>query len=217
MRGEHQKRHVVRDVFVVVVLPVFLPLLAEVGEDVLVVRRALLVDEVHEELLQETRYASQVHGEGEITLATKEHTKTSPAKSPTNQEAWQLLAQDLIQAIYETAKKELPLQINFQVVEKEKTDRGSVTLHFSDRNVLLELNGETSQLNWEYAFQLMKLIFTPDYDYDIAKEKPGTKKGIYLDCGDGLWHELGKGVLNIDPEFDAVAQIEEHMRKLTSN
>ena len=58
-----------------------------------------------EELLQETRYASQVHGEGEITVATKEHTKTSPAKSPTNQEAWQLLAQDLIQAIYETAKK----------------------------------------------------------------------------------------------------------------
>ncbi|MBY5949645.1 hypothetical protein KUV23_01610 [Algoriphagus marincola] len=170
-----------------------------------------------EELLQETRYASQVHGEGEITVATKEHTKTSPAKSPTNQEAWQLLAQDLIQAIYETAKKELPLQINFQVVEKEKTDRGSVTLHFSDRNVQLELNGKTSQLNWEYAFQLMKLIFTPDYDYDIAKEKPGTKRGIYLDCGDGLWHELGKGILNIDPEFDAVAQIEEHMRKLTSN
>ncbi|MCS5489957.1 hypothetical protein [Algoriphagus limi] len=169
------------------------------------------------ELIEQTRYSSRVEGEGEITVATVEQGKTSPLKSPTNQEAWQLLAQDLIQAIYETAKKESPLQINFRVVEKDSIHNASIKLHFADRKVIFEHNGKKENLNWEYAFQLMKLIFTPDYDYDIAKETPGKKRGIYLDCGDGYWHELGKGVINIDPSFDAVGQIEKNFRNLVES
>lgn len=170
-----------------------------------------------EELLNQTKYASQIHGEGEINIATLIDGNEGPLKNPSNQEAWQLLAQDLIQAIYETGKKEIPLQINFRVVEKDTILDGFITLHFADRKVLLQLGNQESNLNWEYAFQLMKLIFTPDYDYDLAKEKPGNKRGIYLDCGDGLWHELSKGVINIDPEFDAVRQIEEHLLKLVKS
>ncbi|NVK50554.1 MAG: hypothetical protein HWE09_12355 [Cyclobacteriaceae bacterium] len=169
------------------------------------------------ELIKETRYSSRVEGEGEITMATIEHGKTSVFKSPSNQEAWQLMAQDLIQAIYETAKKENPLQINFRVVEKEGIHDASIKLHFANRKVVFEHDDKTDSLNWEYAFQLMKLIFTPDYDYDLAKESPGKKRGIYLDCGDGLWHELGQGVINIDPSFDAVGQIEKNFRNLIEN
>jgi len=53
----------------------------------------------------------------------------------------------------------------------------------------------------------MKLIFTPDYNYEIAKTEPGNKRGSYIECGDGYWHELGKGVVNIDSSFDAVGKI----------
>ena len=53
----------------------------------------------------------------------------------------------------------------------------------------------------------MKLIFSPDYDYELAKEAPSNKRGEYIECGDGLWHELGKGVINIDPGFDTVSKI----------
>ncbi|NVJ85297.1 MAG: hypothetical protein HWE15_03280 [Algoriphagus sp.] len=166
------------------------------------------------ELLDQTRYASRVEGEGELTVATTEKGKTSPFKSPSNQEAWQLLAQDLIQAIYETAKKENPLQINFRLVDHDHVQDASIQLQFAHRKVIYEHDGQSDTLNWEYAFQLMKLIFTPDYDYDLAKESPGKKRGIYLDCGDGLWHELGKGVINIDPNFDAIGQIEKHFRNL---
>lgn len=168
-----------------------------------------------ETLLKDTRFASGVKGTGEITLATKEKNTISPPKTPLNQEAWKLLAQDVIQAIYETAKKEAPLQINFCIVDSTVAYEGSITLFFETRNVLFVWKGTSKTLNWEYAFQLMKLIFMPDYDYDIAGNHPGKTPGIYLECGDGWWHELGKGVLNIDQDFDAVQQIEHHLRNLT--
>ena len=66
---------------------------------------------------------------------------------------------------------------------------------------------EKRTIHWEYAIQLMKVVFTPDYHYEMAKEEPGKKRGGYIDCGDGFWHELGKGVVNIDPSFDAVGKI----------
>jgi hypothetical protein len=60
---------------------------------------------------------------------------------------------------------------------------------------------------WEKSLALMKLVFMPDYRYELAKEEPGTKRGAYLECGDGYWHELGKGVVNSHPSFDAVGKI----------
>ena len=117
------------------------------------------------------------------------------------------MAQDLIQAIYETVKKEAPLQVHYRLVENDHTTDCNITVHFSKREVIFEKNGVSRTINWEYAIQLMKLVFTPDYHYEMAKEEPGKKRGAYIDCGDGYWHELGKGVVNIDPSFDAVGKI----------
>ncbi|MEP0711424.1 MAG: hypothetical protein ABJC55_05830, partial [Algoriphagus sp.] len=62
--------------------------------------------------------------------------------------------------------------------------------------------------------QLLKLVFSPDYDYEVAKETPGTTRGEYIECGDGYWHELGKGVINVDSTFDAVQKIKDGFENL---
>lgn len=162
-------------------------------------------------LYQENKWSPRQLDEGGIVLYPGQE---SIPKTPVNQEAWQLMAQDLIQAIYETNKKEAPLHINYRLVTNEESIDCKITVHFSDRNVILSKGEESESINWDYAIQLMKLIFTPDYHYEIAKEKPGTKRGAYIDCGDGLWHELGKGVVNIDPAFDAVGKIQERFEDL---
>ncbi|HAH38306.1 MAG TPA: hypothetical protein DEQ87_20175 [Algoriphagus sp.] len=167
-----------------------------------------------QELISTSRWTGKSLDEGGIRIGLTESGKVKDYKTPANQEEWQLMAQDLIQAIYETTKKEAPLQVHYRIVNSEKTVDCSVSVHFSNRKVIFEQNGKSRTINWEYAIQLMKLVFTPDYHYDMAKESPGTKRGHYIDCGDGYWHELGKGVVNIDPAFDAVGKIQEGFQSL---
>lgn len=158
------------------------------------------------QLYERTRWTSKDIEDGGITVTAVEKDKDEGVKIPSNQEEWQLMAQDLIQAIYETVKKEAPLKIDYRQVLEEAVDC-SLTVHFSNREVIYEKGGNSRNVNWEYAIQLMKLVFTPDYHYELAKETAGTKRGCYINCGDGFWHELGKGVVNIDPTFDAVSKI----------
>ena len=80
--------------------------------------------------------------------------------------------------------------------------------------MIFEIGKEKRTIHWEYAIQLMKMVFTPDYHYEMAKEEAGKKRGTYIECGDGYWHELGKGVINIDPSFDAVGKIKAGFEEL---
>ncbi len=160
-----------------------------------------------QQLYDKTRWTNKDIEDGGITVTPIEKGKDDGVKIPANQEEWQLMAQDLIQAIYETVKKEAPLQVHYRLVDGDVINDCSITVHFSNREVIFEKDGASRTINWEYAIQLMKLVFTPDYHYEMAKEEPGKKRGAYIDCGDGYWHELGKGVVNIDPSFDAVGKI----------
>jgi hypothetical protein len=165
---------------------------------------------------QAAKWSGKSLNEAGITLTPIEAGKMGKIKVPADQEAWLILSQDLIQAIYETNKKELPLTINYRLVENDSVKDCSITVKFSNREVLFTEGTETRNLNWDYTIQLMKLIFTPDYHYDIAKEEPGKKRGGYINCGDGFWHELGKGVENIDDSFDAVGKIRSGFEDLLS-
>lgn len=166
---------------------------------------------------EKSKWSGKSLEEGGITLNPLESGRETKTKIPANQEEWQLIAQDLIQAIYETTKKEVPLTVRYRQVDNESVIDSAITIHFSSREVMLDIGGKTRTINWEYAVQLMKLIFTPDYNYDIAKTESGKKRGAYIECGDGYWHELGKGVINIDPSYDAVAKIKEGFESLIAN
>ncbi|MEB2785075.1 hypothetical protein [Algoriphagus persicinus] len=152
--------------------------------------------------------------EGGLTLSGIENNKPTSAKAPADQEAWQMLAQDVIQAIYETSKKEAPLTVNYRQVTNEESIDCSITMNFSNREAIFISENESRIINWDYAVQLLKLVFSPDYNYEIAKETAGTKRGSYIECGDGYWHELGKGVVNIDTSFDAVGKIKDGFENL---
>ena len=56
------------------------------------------------QLLQASRWTKKGIDEGGITLTPMEGSKSEGLKIPSNQEEWQLMAQDLIQAIYELEK-----------------------------------------------------------------------------------------------------------------
>ncbi|MDN3669971.1 hypothetical protein QWY93_11600 [Echinicola jeungdonensis] len=133
---------------------------------------------------------------------------------PSNQEDWHFLAQEFIQAIYEINKKEAPLTIRYRTITNTSTMDYHLTVKFSVRKVILEINGEIHEVDWEKTKELMSYIFLPDYDYSQASEKTPTKRGQYIDCGDGLWHKFGKGVINLDDSFDAISKIKQGIENL---
>ncbi|PZX52779.1 hypothetical protein LV84_03389 [Algoriphagus ratkowskyi] len=163
---------------------------------------------------EKTKWSGRNIEEGGIVLSALEQGKAGPSKAPVDQENWQMLAQDVIQAIYETSKKEAPLTVNYRQVTHEESIDCAITMNFSNREAVFQLKHESRTINWEYAVQLLKLVFSPDYNYDLAKETAGTTRGEYIECGDGYWHELGKGVINVDTTFDAVQKIKDGFENL---
>lgn len=159
------------------------------------------------QLLQVSHWTKKGIDEGGITLTPMEGSKSEGLKIPSNQEEWQLMAQDLIQAIYELEKKEAPLTVHYRKVEREQISDISLTIHFSNREAVVITSANSKKISWARAIDLMKFVFMPDYRYEQAKDTPGTKRGSYLDCGDGYWHELGKGVVNSHALVDAVGKI----------
>lgn len=158
-------------------------------------------------LLGETHWSNKPLEEGSIVVSFLPKQGKEDIKTPSNQEEWLLLAQEIIQAIYETSKKEAPLSIRYQKVEASQTRACVLTLYFATRTVVVSIEGKDKSISWKEATKLMKLVFTPDYDYSKASPSPGKQPGAYLDCGDGYWFSLGKGVTNSHPSFDAVQKI----------
>ena len=144
------------------------------------------------QLLQATHWTKKSIDEGGITLTPMEGTKSGGLKIPANQEEWQMMAQDLIQAIYELEKKEAPLTVQYRKVEREQISDLSLTIHFSNREAVVVREEVSKNISWEGAISLMKFVFLPDYRYEQAKETPGTKRGSYIECGDGFLARTGQ-------------------------
>lgn len=171
-------------------------------------------------LYSQTKWSNRtsLDEEGGIKILAKDiHGKISRA-IPNNQQDWHYLSQEYIQAIYEVNKKEAPLTVRYRKVDKhgQITDY-ELTVKFSIRKIELLINGTPGEAGWEETKPLLSAIYLPDYNYEIAKENPSTKRGSYIDCGDGFWHEFGKGVINIDDSFDAASKIKDEFMKLNQH
>lgn len=152
--------------------------------------------------------------EGGINIVAKDRQGKKTAHIPQNQQDWQIIAQDLIQAIYETSKKELPLSLRYLMRTKTEETMIHLTVNFSIRKVEIKTNGKFKEGAWDKTKDLLSYVFLPDYDYSKAKQQVPNHPGHFIDCGDGYWHEIGKGVVNIDNSFDAVSKIKEGFQNL---
>ncbi|UJP67134.1 hypothetical protein IPZ59_17570 [Mongoliitalea daihaiensis] len=152
--------------------------------------------------------------EGGIKLLVKDIHGKIVRTIPANQQDWMILAQDVIQAIYELSKKEAPLKINYLIINDQTKTSIEVQMKFSIRTVDVLIDGKQKTADWEETKKLLSNVFTPDYDYGIAKEQKPTKSGEYIECGDGFWHDTQKGLINLDQDYNAVKHIREGFHRL---
>lgn len=167
------------------------------------------------ELYSKSKWSNKkLDEEGGIKLLAKDSQGQIVRTIPLNQEDWQYFSQDYIQAIYEITQKEAPLTIQYLIREKGTVNEISLTVKFSVRKIEARVNGVSKEADWDESKELLSFIFLPDYDYGIATESKPNQKGEFIECGDGFWHDMQKGVINIDDSFDAVGKIKKGFLKL---
>ncbi len=151
-----------------------------------------------------------------LSLVVDHQDNDSTSGIPDNMQDWEYHVQEVIQAIFEISKKELPLRITY--VEQDQKSKLSISIHprFSDRSlkVVREKDGKTDEhsLPWEQLMSLLQAVYLPDYDPEKAKQKLPDNPGNYIDQGDGLWYALGKAVTNPSKKIDAIGQLEKKLK-----
>lgn len=120
---------------------------------------------------------------------------------PKNQESWEYLLQELMQAVFETAEKEAPLYIIFvEIDQQKKASSVEVSLQFAQRNArVYTMDGEDKaekEIDWELAKDLIQLVFVGEFMPEKATTNEPKNTGKYISTGDGIWYEFTKSLKN---------------------
>ncbi|WP_250632761.1 hypothetical protein [Rhodoflexus caldus] len=137
----------------------------------------------------ETRPRKPAHNFLELhTVTLSGETQTF---SPKNRMAWELLLQQVVQGLMETAKVEAPLVVGYNWQENGKQQRYDIRWQFADRTAMLMHAGATHAISWQAALAIMEQSFM--IETDVEKAAPQPKSGDQISPGDGLWYPLLSG------------------------
>jgi len=136
---------------------------------------------------------------------------------PEQIKTWEDFLQEVIQAIFEVSNREMPLAVQYLEIKKENEFvEKQLIFEFAEQNVLVEVktNNEKSRnysLNWETGKKIMKTIFFPDYDMEMAIDKKPDIPGVFIDPGMGLWFDMNKSIHSPNSKKDSPKLIIEQL------
>jgi len=139
---------------------------------------------------------------------------------PVNRTEWEYTAQEMVQAIYEIAQREMPLQLQYKKVETDGTyKKVSLTLQFSTRQVDIgqeNTAGKTKfSAEWHQLKGLLRTVYMPDYHPAQAQTKEPDKPGSFIYIGDGLWYQFLVSAKNPGKKRDVLAEIEKTFEEIS--
>lgn len=133
---------------------------------------------------------------------------------PADLKNWEYFLQELVQGIFESGKRELPLEVAFKEIRSNVLEEDAVVnVSFSERTARIAKTAKGRErreiiIPWKSLKRILKAIYMPDYFPENALTKIPTKDGKYINPGDGLWYQFGKALKNPDPKFDSLGKLE---------
>lgn len=114
----------------------------------------------------------------------------SELMQPVELRPWEMLAQEIIQTVFELSGKEAPLHIIFvSGNSKDQNKKADFTFSFAHQQVTL-ISRSKKNIEWEEGQKLLKYIFGFDYMPEESFDEIPNDTGNYISPGDGFWYEL---------------------------
>ncbi len=113
---------------------------------------------------------------------------------PKDTKAFTYLLQELIQAIYEVSEKQQKLSIEFLEIDGGAPESHSLVISFYQRKASMDDNA----IPWNKVQDALTSIFSLDFDDFNASPKKPTKKGLYVNTGEGLWYRADSSIKTMD-------------------
>ncbi len=146
----------------------------------------------------------------EFLIKLSQHDK-SEIIQPATSRPWEMLAQEIIQAVFELSKKEAPLHIIFvSGSSKDQRKKAEFTFSFAHQKVTLIAQSKKN-IDWEEGQKLLKYIFGFDYIPEDSFDEVPDADGNYISPGDGFWYELAPSE---NAKKDAVRRVEKLVETL---
>lgn len=137
---------------------------------------------------------------------------------PQNLIDWHYLAQELVQAIFETSEKERPFEIYILDTTSQGSREAVLTASFRSRNAQVKrvVDGKSSLrfYPWKDLPSLMEVLYAADWLTDIAATQKPKRNGLYLSPGDGSWYEWGKQIVEPGKGGKSLSKIKELVANL---
>jgi len=96
--------------------------------------------------------------------------------------------QEIVQALFETSKKESPLHIYLLKGQDQK--KYEFKLSFAKRSCTISQKGKTiKQMTWENGKSFLSLVYQPAYQLNPSKP---TKNGVFISFDENEWYSVNK-------------------------
>jgi hypothetical protein len=134
---------------------------------------------------------------------------------PVDKERWVYFLQEFMQAILETAGRELPFELTYLDYDAEPKSEVALKASFATKSFTMSENGGVLKtLDWGFLQKVMDTVYRAEFIYDNASEKKPTKSGKYLYIGDQLWYQMGVAVVETTAKSKDLQMIESLFSKL---
>lgn len=124
----------------------------------------------------------------EVTLVTADG-QTNQG-TPAVRDAWQYLAQELIQATYEAAGREHPFELIYVDNTQVSTGELRLTASFAARTLTVTTDGKVRPLPWNELQRIMSRVYSAEYNPDEALLNRPKQDGRFLNMGTEEWYNI---------------------------
>jgi hypothetical protein len=137
---------------------------------------------------------------------------------PKNYEEWHYMAQELLQAVFETAGKERPFELKVLQNNESSSVEAILTASFKARSAQVKRieNGKSALRHyaWHTLSELMQTLYAPDYENENVPTKKPTQLGLFVNVGDQFWYEIGTHIVEPGKNTKALLKLENALGEL---
>lgn len=134
---------------------------------------------------------------------------------PIDREKWDYFLQEIIQAVYEVSKKELPFELEYLSIGQRETVNLFLKASFASRTFSITTGDDTPKVvPWKWVNEVMSTVFRADFLMEEAVEKKPKQSGTFIFIGDGLWYPMYTAIVEPTNKSKVLPKIESLFKDL---